>query len=393
MRLLFARIVMFVVIMSWSFNAAAGKPTLLEITSGETLFCGKLIALEKTYCWLMERDGRLHKIRMNAIDRLHKTNDTFGFYSAADLRDQLKREFQNTLEVAGSTHYLVCASPGKAQAYADMFEDVFRSLHQKFSPRGFKLAEVNVPLVAVVFPDRKQFTEYCQQDGVTSVSGMRGYYLRTSNRVALFDDRSPETGRRVSSFPMPTPCRKSLSHGSDVVATVAADLKETIIHEATHQVAFNLGLHSRIGANPKWVVEGLATMFEAPGIRERARRMPLKSKINRDRFVWFVNYRQSRRKPSSLHIFVASDRVFDTATLDSYSEAWALSLFLLETHASEYAAYLKVIANRDPFADYTSEDRLADFRDAFGQDLTRLELQFLRFMDRLAKSTSTTAGR
>ena len=35
-------------------------------------------------------------------------------------------------------------------------------------------------------------------------------------------------------------------------------------HETAHQVLHNAGIHIRGAANPKWVVEGLATLFETP---------------------------------------------------------------------------------------------------------------------------------
>ena len=46
---------------------------------------------------------------------------------------------------------------------------------------------------------------------------------------------------------------------------------------------------------------------------------------------------------------------------------------------------LKTIATRDPLQPYTADDRLHDFRDAFGQDRPLIESGFLRFHDRLAK--------
>ncbi len=89
---------------------------------------------------------------------------------------------------------------------------------------------------------------------------------------------------------------------------VEGNLHDTIVHETTHQVAFNTGLHSRIGQTPKWVIEGLATMFEAPGIRDSQKSSSPKSRINRSRYVWFGNYMQSRRKPHSLADFVGDGR-------------------------------------------------------------------------------------
>ena len=40
---------------------------------------------------------------------------------------------------------------------------------------------------------------------------------------------------------------------------------DTIIHEATHQTAYNVGVHARFADQPRWLVEGLAMMFEAEG--------------------------------------------------------------------------------------------------------------------------------
>src|SRR5262249_7000897 len=109
---------------------------------------------------------------------------------------------------------------------------------------------------------------------------------------------------------------------------IEASLKDTMIHEATHQAAFNTGLHSRIGETPKWVVEGLATVFEAPGIRNSGASANPKMRINRERFVWFGNFVRSRRKPQSLEAFLSGDDLFKSDALDAYSQAWALSFFL-----------------------------------------------------------------
>ncbi len=157
-----------------------------------------------------------------------------------------------------------------------------------------------------------------------------------------------------------------------------------MIHEATHQVAFNTGLHSRMGVNPKWIVEGLATVFESPGIRESAsNRGEAFGRTNKERYVWFGNYAKSRRKPKSLAAFVSSDKLFETSALDAYAEAWALSFYLVETRSTKYAKYLKTIATRDPLKEYPEAERLADFKKAFGNDLDMLEADFLRFISRL----------
>ena len=69
----------------------------------------------------------------------------------------------------------------------------------------------------------------------------------------LFDRR-----RRFSNSAATAAARRS-PHGRRRVrfdGTSRGTLHSTIVHETTHQVAFNTGLHSRIGQTPKWVIEG-----------------------------------------------------------------------------------------------------------------------------------------
>ena len=41
----------------------------------------------------------------------------------------------------------------------------------------------------------------------------------------------------------------------------------TIVHEATHQIAFNCGLHTRLSDCPRWLSEGIAMyLFETPDL-------------------------------------------------------------------------------------------------------------------------------
>ena len=53
-----------------------------------------------------------------------------------------------------------------------------------------------------------------------------------------------------------------------------------MVHEATHQLGYNLGLHNRTGSNPKWIVEGLATVFETPGMETHASDRSAMKRVN-----------------------------------------------------------------------------------------------------------------
>lgn len=354
---------------------AADAPAFLELTVKDERLRGKLLAMDDDTAWLMTREGQLQELEVKDIQGMKRISSRFQPLSSVEVRGALQREFGQKYEVASSEHYLVCAPHGKAKEYAQLFESIYRSFHGYFSVRGFRIPKPDFPLVAIVFPDHKSFDEYCQKDGFRAFRGLMGYYLRTSNRVALFDSGNTQTALSEEDHP---------ASPGFINATIEADLASTIVHEATHQVAFNTGLHSRVGINPKWIVEGLATVFESDGIRESSStRGKAFDRVNRDRYVWFGNYAKSRRKPKSLATFISSDKPFETMPLDAYAESWALSFYLIETRPANYAKYLKAIASRDPLKEYPEEERLDDFKKAFGKDLNLLEADFLRFISRL----------
>lgn len=382
-------------------SGASGTPSLLELSENGQKHQGKLEARGANSCWLMGRDGSLAAFDIRQVDSIRTVSPRFREYSLAELRDQLRHELPKEFRIDGTAHFLVCATKNNRR-YGEICEDTYRTFRRYFSVRGFKISEPQFPLVAIVFPDRSGFIEYSRKDGINPPAGMLGYYMRLTNRTALFDvpekpatadvapefDRAPsfasifnrgaERGQRL-------PTLEELSRSPIVArvdAVVEADLYNTIVHETTHQVAFNTGLHSRIAETPKWVIEGLATMFEAPGIRDSQKNASPKLRINRGRYVWFANYMKSRRQPHSLETFVSTDDLYGSATLDAYAEGWALTFFLAETRHGSYARYLKSIAQRNPLKPYSPAERLADFRKSFG-DTKTLEADYLRFFENL----------
>jgi hypothetical protein len=75
--------------------------------------------------------------------------------------------------------------------------------------------------------------------------------------------------------------------------------------------------------------------------------------------------------------------LFKSGTLDAYSQAWALSFFLLETRQQQYSQYLKSIMTRPALELYESDARLSDFQKAFGKNIPQLEAEFVRYVSRL----------
>jgi hypothetical protein len=337
---------------AWSIATAlfgAEPNQLLEVRIGRTPYTGKIAAKNAEHFWLLQRDGRLDSFAIADVADYKPLGGAFHPLTSTELRDRLQGEFGRGYEVTASTHYLVVVGRGEAKRYVTLFEELYRQMHVYLSARGFSIREPEFPLVAIVFPDRAKFADYCRQEKVPSTSGLMGYYLQTSNRVALYD-----TG------------------ATDV-------LDETIVHEAVHQVAFNLGLHRRIGENPQWLVEGLATTFEPENFRSPLPSTPTAAKINRERYVRFRTMLTQRRDAFSLESIIKNDRKFQEETLDAYAEAWALTFFLMQTRQEQFSGYLKRIARHPAAEPYSPEARLEDFQRSFGGNLTQLQADLVRF--------------
>ena len=373
---------------------------LLELTTKQEVYVGKSIAHDQHVCWLAQTDGRLEEISLRDVTSFRKINDQFRGMTAVEIRSQLRREFGHDWEIESTKHYLVCAPKGRAKPFSALFEDVYRSLRGYVTVRGFELPPPDFPLIAVVFPNEKQFAANCRKDGLPFLPGLRGYYHRRTNRVNVFEDDSDHlamtTPRRLTAFDhttaFPSVLRANSRWGdgysilttpSEFDANIQGTLRDTIVHEATHQAAYNLGLHTRIGENPKWVTEGLATLLEPDSMRQNRSSQQSKARVNHERFEWFLGFAQQQRQPKSLADFISSDRMFQTAALNGYAQAWALSFFLAETRSTPYWQYLQTVSERDPLKPYGADERLADFQSAFGNDIDRLEVAFLRFIDDL----------
>jgi hypothetical protein len=337
---------------------------------------GKILGVTPAVCSIMDRQGRLHHKEMRDLKSLEKVSVRFKADSTGAFREALRAEFKG-YEVAGTTHYLVCAPPGRADQYAELFETIYRDVVLFYRVRGFTVKNPDVPMVAVIFRSQSEFAQYCRRDNVPPSQTLMGYYSLLSNRVALFDDPSLLKTAHAEK-------QLNVIDGIAAYAAISGNTADTVIHETTHQVSYNVGVHSRLGGTPVWVVEGLATVLEPSGMRKKEGRHLMADRINTERADWFENKHRPTRAMGDLAKLIASDEYFFKSTLDSYSEAWAFTFFLMEkpSRRQEFVRYLQTLGKRDPIKAYTAEARLSDFQAAFG-DISRLEVDFIRFLDRM----------
>ncbi len=252
----------------------------------------------------------------------------------------------------------------------EVFYDLF---YNHFSKKGFSLHHPGQRLMLAIFDSPDGVDAYL---GTKLSSGITGLYHPPTNRLVLYD---LSENRALLEHK-----KKALAGAAKIASTVdrtrfvetlerklEGTVKDvnltTTMHEAAHQLSFNCGLLNRQGDVAIWLAEGLACYCEATEsgewqaigaansgrIRELERAhgkfIPLAELINKD---W-------RNGPVLL----------------GYAQSWALFRMLLQERPQGMKKYLEQIYPRR-----TPDYRLADFRQAFGNDLNSLEQRHVAYM-------------
>lgn len=322
---------------------------------------------------LQGQDGRLWNIEKEHIATREPTGRTFEPLSAEQLGKQVATEVGGECDVVVTRHYVICSRAGKpyAQWCGALFERLYAAFHNYWKQRGVKLRDPEFPLIAVVFANDRQFAEFATKDAGPDVATAKGYYSIGTNRIAIYD----------------------LTAGTEGGATTAADISRklaaapfniaTVIHEATHQIAFNTGLHTRYADNPLWLTEGMAMYFETPDLSSRSGWKTVGA-VNDLRLKQFLDLLPHRSVDSLATLIQSDARFTDPDQMgNAYAEAWALSYFLIKTRKDAYTAYLRQLAGKSQLVWDRPEQRLTEFRQAFGEDLLQLDAEFVKFMRRV----------
>lgn len=294
-----------------------------------------------------------------------------------ELAALLKTQLPPGFEVYQTKHYVLCYNTSRAYAQwcGTLFERLYQGFQNYWTNRGLQLHEPEFPLTAIIFSDRASYARYSRPEVGDAIDAIIGYYSPTTNRMTMYD----LTGTAGTSAD-----RGSLTQIARTLAQPdAAKTVATIVHEATHQIAYNCGLHQRFSDIPLWVSEGIAVYFETPDL-SKDKGWSTIGAVNRTRLLMFRQY-LPRRPADSLEKLIRDDeRMRNPATAgDAYAEAWALNYFLLAARSQQYRDYLQMLAKKGPQAAEPPETRLAEFRNAFGPDLTALDRDFVRFISRL----------
>lgn len=337
-------------------NGQSAKLFEVEVPGGR--FVGLPVHWGSYDAVVLEPSGQMQFIEQRDV-KVHRVLPVdFAPQSVVDARTALQNELGMNYETLVYGPYVIAAPLGQTERWRARFSRLLAGYVRYFEVRHWPLRRPDFPLSVVVYATRAEFVAYSSKQVRQLPSSVVGCYSPRSNRCALYNIDLPGY---------------AAAGANDGAVTNWSETEATIVHEGVHQLAYNTGIHERLSIEPLWFVEGLACMFEQPGVydlghnhgsldsrMDPARTQRLQSLINQPALL--SQYLQS---------ITDSDELFDRETAIAYDLSWALTFYLAERMPMEFRQYSNVLASR-PFGDYPSLDRSRDFRQVFGGDLSLL---------------------
>jgi hypothetical protein len=323
---------------------------------------------------LLTRDGVLWPLPKEEITGRRKDDTPFKPFTKDELAKKLATELPG-FKIHQTKHYVFCynTSPGYAAWVGGLYERLYGAFYNYWERRNLPLHEPEFPLIALVFENQQSYAQYSRKELGESTKSIIGYYSLQSNQVNMYDLTGVEELRIKGD-------RNSAARINAILSQPGAERTvATIIHEATHQLAYNSGMEARFADNPFWISEGIAIYFETPDLQS-AKGWKTIGGVNR---VNLFNFRKllRDRPDDSLTTLLSDDKRFRDPTTagDAYAEAWALNYFLIRTREAKYLDYIKELAKQPQLVEEGAEFRLAMFKKHFGE-LSTLDADFLRYM-------------
>lgn len=342
---------------------------------------------------------------------------------------------QALLEAAGegfrihrTPHFLIAhdTPPGMAGSLSTRLEYTFHSIQRFCEHVGFSARPLDRRLEVIFFNDAADYVRYARPFGFDS-RGTYGFYHERPNRSAFYNvhndpqlqelHASIEAARENLSEMEQT--LKSLRSSTAAVEITYGDGRRTrlnrtqarnevqamrrkvsqldarrqmyadrinrtvIQHEVAHQVLYNMGVHARSAANPKWLVEGLACMFETPPGAGGSGLFTINQARLRDFRTAITDGDPARRGLNAGHYATAVSEGRMTALIDllslpelfeqrgqdgarHYAAAWALLHYLHRTQSKDLPDYLQEVASRKPGMHISAAEELDLFEKHFG---------------------------
>ncbi len=337
---------------------------------------GELVALDANLGHLvLDSDGQLTAVAPADLKRVEELQTSLPPTSAKELASKVLAMMPPGSKSIATDHFVICYNTSEvyARLNADLYEKLFKGFYRFWKDRGVELTSPRFPMVAVVFENQKDYIDYASKE-FAGAQNTIGYYHQSTNRLASYD----LTGIQALNAPKAqsrTELINQIVSRPEAERTIA-----TILHEACHQISFNSGLQVRLGDNPLWLSEGLATFFESPDLTSQNGWGGI-GKLNKHNFVNLANYLPERKKDSLEQLLLDDNRLRNGETMAStYAEAWGLTFYLIKSKPKEFVKYLAAIRSNPPGTRSAPKDRIELFRECFGEDLSKVDEKFIKFM-------------
>jgi hypothetical protein len=342
---------------------------------------GRILATPQNGGLLLEmRDGILWAIEPHELLSRTASGVDFVPLPREEFSTRLLSELPTGFQAHHTAHYTICYNTSQDYAVwcGGLFERLYRAFTNFWSRRGFELHEPEFPLPVIIFADARPYAAFARDELGGAATSIVAYYSLRTNRVTMHDLTGVESVRAARGA-----SGRDLDISGLLAQAAAEPLVATIVHEATHQIAFNCGLHTRYADVPLWLSEGLAIYFETPDLSSSTGWQG----IGRVNYRRLATYRDNlgRRNNARLEQLVASDRLFRNTETgpEAYADAWALTYYLIRTRQEDYVAYLKMLSEKPRLVWDDEAMRIREFQRHFGRHLSELDMQARAYIELL----------
>jgi hypothetical protein len=280
----------------------------------------------------------------------------------------------------------------RAKERLDLLEKVYESFMLLFHAQDIQLDIPQERMKVILFQEYNDFHEYAT--GLSpQLASAAGFWEPIRNVSYFYDHGTTDLFKALEKFQDELdkisddakrnrdPSTINLIKTINLLIAVEKENSDITVvsHEATHQMAGNTGLLPRHVEIPRWVHEGLATYFEAPGDATWAGI----GAVNETRLTYYRALDKDR--VHSNIDFIVEDQIFDFArshgaVLHGYGQAWALTHFMLENHIKEFVAFYRMLGEMPPDVALNPDLLQQLFSRVFGSDHKSLDQEWRSYM-------------
>jgi Protein of unknown function (DUF1570) len=268
-----------------------------------------------------------------------------------------------------------------ARSMAAKLERIYRWVNIFNNNMGIKSTRPPHRLEIFFFGTHAEYQSYQAINGFIMM-GAIGFYMQTNNRSAFFDMNTwPPIAEQLKELRQPgingEERRRRENRLNRMVKRTNA---EVVQHEAAHHIHFNLGTLSRMGQAPRWVSEGMATMFETVESDSGASL----GSLNHERlYQWRVLFGPRGERVPDMRTVILIDGWFFANGGNAYPMGWAINQYLLNKHRDKFKKWMQLNSARESFRIQTLTERQKQFEELFGEVDEEWTAKFVEYINSL----------